>query len=77
MSISSVFTGSRWSMDARPGTAAPRMLLLRFVSKDARDAIHRSAHRGCCPPPSTSISSAAGAGFLQSCAVQVAEVSSN
>lgn len=68
MSISSVFTGSRWSMDARPGTAAapapaPRMLL-RLVSNDARDAIHRSAHRGF--PSSTSISSAADAvGFLQ------------
>uniref|UniRef100_A0A0A9CKR7 Uncharacterized protein n=1 Tax=Arundo donax TaxID=35708 RepID=A0A0A9CKR7_ARUDO len=54
-------------MDARPGAAAaaaaPRMLLL-LVSNDARDAIHRSAHRGC---PSTSISSTDGVGFLQIC----------
>jgi hypothetical protein len=39
-------------------------MVLRLVSKDARDAIQRSAHRGF---PSTSISSvAAGAGFRHS-----------
>ena len=60
MSISSVGRAAE-----RRGPS-PRMLL-RLVLKDARDAIHCSAHRGCCPPPSTSISSATGVGFLQSC----------
>lgn len=63
MSISSVLTWSRWSVDARPGAAAAEArTVLLLVSNDARDAIHLSAHLGC---PSTSISSTDGAGFLQ------------